>query len=293
MIVYMIAAFRPTSLGLWVQAQAILVHYRLPRHALVATWLDTLVYVRVAIVLLGLYVLRRTELFRIMAAFFLTAVGLTLVQVLTQNDTLALVFPWRFSTVLVPVSTMMILAHVLSRLLDDLERRVPRAGSAVVALSVLAMAGLVAAGGLEMARRFDSKVQAESGAVTGFGARTYVISVESGPVMRHIRATMSPEDTYLIPEDWRYFRLFTGAPAFIEFWFIPYNDVAVIEWYKRVRLADAFYAATGDARCGMLGELSESYKVTHIVVSASDSGGCRNWQLLFGDGKYTLFKVTS
>ena len=60
---------------------------------------------------------------------------------------------------------------------------------------------------------------------------------------------------------WRYlpdpakmqdFRLETGAPAYIEFKSIPYKDVDVLEWRRRVDFTRGFYTQT---RCRKLLDL--------------------------------------
>ncbi len=117
--------------------------------------------------------------------------------------------------------------------------------------------------------------------------------MEAGGAMKFVRTTRSSGQTYLIPPDWRYFRLFTGAPAFVDHWFIPYNDVAVVEWHQKVQLVDAFYGANGDARCRMLKELSAGYGITHVIVRAGDGGGCGGWKVLFQDDNYRLYGLTS
>ncbi len=110
-------------------------------------------------------------------------------------------------------------------------------------------------------------------------------------VMRFVRETKSPGLTYLIPPFYDDFRLFTGAPVFADWDFIPYNDVAFIEWHKRFRLADAFYKSAGDVRCRMLGQLSAGYGVTHVVIRENDSGVCGDWRLVFRDQNHRLYKV--
>jgi len=82
----------------------------------------------------------------------------------------------------------------------------------------------------------------------------------------HIYTHKSAQDTYLTPVKMQDFRLFTGAPVYIDFKSIPYKDSDVLEWYRRVRLADRFYE-TKD--CEVLQALAGE-GVTHAVLARAD-----------------------
>lgn len=273
-VAYVYVVFSPTSPEISAESQAVLVHFRLARHTVVARWFGEAAYVKVALIAAALYVVRRTEFFWIMFLPFVVAAGLTIVQVLTGSDALALLFPWRISVVLVPMSTVIVVAYGLTWLADRLRRRLPWMRNVLATASLVALVALVAAGAVVARQRFHSR----SG-------------IESAAVMEFVKTTKSLGQVYLIPVDWRRFRLFTGAPVFVEDRFIPYNDVAVVEWRKRLRLAEAFYGSGGDARCRMMRELSADYGVTHVVIRG-DSGRCRDWTLLLEDQDRRFYAVT-
>lgn len=288
--VYMIVAFFPTSRELWSQALAVLVHIRIPRHALVSRWLDGLVWVRVAIVVAGIYLIRRTPLFTVMLLLFITAVGLTIVQVVWGNGLLALVFPWRFSVVLVPLATSLIIAYAVSAAVAWLERLFQRGGAFAAGASVLVLIVLVGAGAFETARHFQSRVGLGADPVPGFiGVQTYTLGVESSAVMNFVHETRQPGQVYLVPLDSRYFRLYTGAPVYVDYWYIPYNDAAVMEWYRRVQLAEAFYVAKGEARCGRLDQMAAGEGITHVMLQGKDTRFCPHWRLVFDRDAYRLY----
>ena len=284
------AGVRPTTPAIWAQAQDVLVNLRLSVHALPATWFDAAVYVKVAVVLGALYVVRRTELFAIMLLSSAATVGLTLLQVLSGNNTLALLYPWRLSVVLVPLSTVILIASALSRVLDRGEPRLVRGRGVLVALSSVMIAVLMVGGAIVTARRFGMNLAREAAAVTRFVGRT-----------------KSAGETYLLPlalsgsqdslgystgrTQWYHFRLSSGAPAFVDWGFIPYKDTEVLQWYERVRAADAFYTADRDVRCRMAGALRARYGVTHIILKSNDPAVCGSWRLVERDDNYTLFTV--
>lgn len=274
MLLYVYVVFRPTSPDIWANAQAILVNFRFPHHATPARWFGPMVLVKVGVALVALYLVRRTELFWIMLLLFLAAVGLTVTQVLSGSNALAVLFPWRLSVLLLPLATSMIVAYLLSRFPDGVERRFVTSRTMLVVASVVLLAAAVGTGAVEMVQRFGSKARGDK-----------------VPMMAFVRGTKGPGDTYLIPRYWEDFRLFTGAPAFVDFNFIPYNDVAVIEWHKRVRLIDAFFGARGEDRCRRLREISAEYRITHVVLTGERPDSCGDWKLVFNDRGHWLYDV--
>jgi hypothetical protein len=268
---------RPSSPEVGRQAQSILVHFRLAVHAVPGKWvelLDNIIYLKIAVVLIGMYLMRRTELFWMMLVWFVVAMGLTAVQLATGSDTLALLFPWRLSVFLIPIATTIVITAAVSAILDRVENRSVGWQRGVAAASVIVLTALTIAGGVTMKRRWAG----------WFGE-------ENLPVLSYVRGTRAGGQTYLVPVRWRYFRLSTGAPAFVDFWFIPYKDVDVLEWYRRLGLADAFYAAKDDSRCQMVSDMAERYGVTHVVVKESETPACPAWRLTFQNAGYGLYSL--
>ncbi len=286
LVAYDSIMFRPTDPAIWKVSQDILVRIAYYPPAVPQMWLGPTVYFKMAIVLVALYLVRRTELFGVILLSFLAAAGLTLIQMVTGNTTLALLLPWRISAFLVPLSTLIILGYGTSRLAEGLERNRSRR-SALVAMSALSLVALVGAGVLETVNRFHLQDEPDR-----------------FEVKRFVRAKMSPGDTYLIPVNWRDFRLDTGAPVFAERSVIPYNDAGVMEWYKRERLAEAFFGSsksedafalpepTPQGRCELLNELSVTYGVTDVVIPKGDLDGCKGWKPVFSNTSYSVYATT-
>jgi len=273
-VLYMVVTFRPTSPEISRQAFVILVG-ALSRHAVIAEWFDVTVVAKIVIIGTALTLVRRTALFWVMAISAAVATGLTLVQVLTGSNQLALIYPWRLSVYLVPLSTVIVAALLLSRVLNWLERRAPASRIAVPAISVALIVALMGAGAWETARR-----------------RNFLVSTREEPVplYRFVRGSKGPDRVYLIPPKWRYFRLYTGAPVFTDSRFSPYKDTEVLEWQRRVRIAEAFYAASGDRHCQTLAAMPTRLRPTHAVVSAAAFPRC-GWTLEFDGGEYRVFRL--
>lgn len=272
---YNAAVFGPTSAETFARAQALLAHFRIPHHAEVRLWCDGITLIQVAWMFLGLFLVRGTRLFAVLAIPLAAAIGLTLLQLATDSDALALLFPWRASVYLVPIATTI----VLSRLLVWV-----RIASRPVAVAAPLLLAVVVAGG----------------ALLVYFRVGYRISKEEVPVMEYVRDHKKAGDLYLVPFDLpdrsqarpgassgdfkpprsetegirriafgpQRFRLFTGAPVFVDLKSIPYRDVEVLEWRKRLEQNDRLYNAMGSLAAREEKELLRHLGVTHVIARA-------------------------
>jgi hypothetical protein len=305
LVVYSYLVARPTDPAVWKEAQSILWRMAYYPPSVPALWLGASVYLKAALVVAALYVVRRTEFFWILLVSFVSTAALTALQALRYSDTLAALLPWRISAFVVPLATLVLLGHAVCAVVARLESS-PGLGQRLAGASIAALVGLSLAGVIETRARFVMEIRQTAG------------------VMRHVRQTKMAGQTYLIPPNWRSFRLYTGAPAFAEQSVIPYNDVAVMEWYRRLQLAQAFYGAvepnpeddfryqresrrrgralaqppapvpaqpSAEERCRMLKALSSTYGVTHVVLQGGGLEGCAGWTTAFDDGTYRLYAL--
>jgi hypothetical protein len=162
--------------------------------------------------------------------------------------------PWRLSVFVVPVSTALLVAAAATAVFARAPRWEHGDGARRASLSLLAAAALA-------------------------GIATTWLAVP-GPtpgraLVPRVAAACAPGDVYLIPPHWQWFRLETRCPVFIDRKTHPYRDTEVLEWWGRIRAAEAFYAAeTPAARGERLAALRARWRVTHVVVP-DPSGGWR------------------
>lgn len=93
----------------------------------------------------------------------------------------------------------------------------------------------------------------------------------------------------------RRFRLYTGAPTFVETKSHPYKDVELVEWYRRVDLASDFYQARGPTARKLLRELIARDGVTHVIF---ERGGVNVFadvlhEKLYEDESFVLYDLRS
>jgi Domain of unknown function (DUF6798) len=277
-LLYVVLALRPTGPDYFALAQHILVQERVPHHAVPAAWLDATVLVKLALITLALIVTCKTRVAGALALATVAGLLLTVIQIVTGSDTLALLFPWRISAVLVPASVGLLCAWIAHRAtggirLKDARQRRVLSIACVAVISLLATAGVVA---FQLQR-------AERDAHPAAG------------VFRFVREHGHSGEVYLIPASLQEFRLATGAPALVDRKSIPYLDVDVIEWSDRMRLAGWFYREfPGEVDCSLLDTLAKRYGVTHVVLNeALLNLTCAQFHEVYRDGHYAVHALAS
>ncbi|MEX0788135.1 MAG: DUF6798 domain-containing protein [Anaerolineales bacterium] len=253
-------------------AQEILIA-RIPHHAVPAKWLDPPLALQVSLLLAGMYFARGTRVLPIIAFPAGFSLALTLAQVVTGNPTLALLFPWRISVLLVPLSVAVLLARGVERLRPALDRLGPAALGLLLPVAVLALA---LAGG--------SRFWIEQNQAAADPAR---------PMLEFISTHKQSGDVYLTPPKMDGFRLSTGAPIVVDAKSIPYFDREVLEWNTRLRLAQFFYRdRVAYIDCGLLDDLRSTYGATHLVLGPQQLGlDCGPWEEIFRDDSYAVYRL--
>ncbi len=275
-LAYTLVTFRPTNAILYAEAQHFLVYFRIPPHALISQWLNWTVAVQGGFVLAALLILRRKSLFPIFVILTVSSVLLTLVQAATGSDTLALLFPWRASILLVPLGVSVLLAYLVTRVMDAWQPSL-RTARWLRILSLVAIAGLMVVG----AMRFQIE-------------RADQLADPANPMLAYVAAHQSPKDIYLTPSQLANFRLVTGEPVLADFDSIPYRDADVMEWYDRLQRASWFYQNSMDRNpCDPLTDLIKKYGVTRAVVERSAPHTfCKSFPILYQDATYRIYNLT-
>ncbi|MDX1600489.1 MAG: DUF6798 domain-containing protein [Anaerolineales bacterium] len=275
-MVYSLTVFRPTSAQLWNQASEILVEFRLPHHALPRTWFSAASLIKVGLIALGLHLARRTRLAPVMTIMAGVGGVLSAAQILSGSNRLALLFPWRVSTLLVPLASGLVLMWALGPLVRWLESHAHDRRRRVVWIfwvggALLAAAGLLRTVQLERQQHADP----------------------AQPMYRFVREQREASQVFLIPPKLQPFRLETGAPAFVDFKSIPYRDAEVIEWHERVRLARFFYRDDPQLiDCGVLESIRGREQVTHVVLEAEQFGlQCPGFSEVFRDPNFAVYEL--
>lgn len=294
--VYSALTFSPSSAEEFAHAQHILAHFRIPHHAVVERWLDGIAWAQVGWIAVACILVRSTRLGQTMMIVAILGVVLTSLQLWTDSDTLALLFPWRISAILVPASTAIVCAKAIQPLVPILqcsstERTWCIRLSCGAVLAALVVVGL---------------------AIQWFGL-AYRMNEAELPFLEYVRTHKRAGDVYLIPVsaprpgrpgvasasflppkittaseyiavDLQRFRLYTGAPIFVDFKAIPYKDTEVIEWRRRFELCQEWYKT-------QKWDALERYGITHVVSAADKPLHDPLLEPITADSQYRLYRV--
>jgi len=251
-----------TSLSL---AQTILAKEVFPYHALPKYWLDSSAIFKIAMVLVALVLtLKKTRIFIVILATLGSATLLTYLQILTASTSLALLFPWRLSVLLVPLALAIILGKVVTFLPPVAQK--PQ----LVLMGLLFISGLV------------------------FTAIRFHLAENdpSVPLMKFVKTTATENTLYLIPPELERFRLSTGVPILVDEKSHPYRAPEVIEWYQRRQTANQFYTATTPHQaCQSLQALARQFHLTHVVLKVTQPPCEILHTLLYQDSHYQLYSI--
>jgi hypothetical protein len=262
--------FAPSSAESLARAHGILVEQRIPHHALLRRWLHRSGIIQLALIAIGLAIARwrRSALFAIVGVAVLGAATLTGAVAISGSRSVALLFPWRVSIVIVPIAT----ATILGALARFLVAR-PRAAR-VAAVASLGLVVAAVATGL-------TKTLAD--------AREYASDPEL-PAMLFARTHRASGQLYVVPDDLQRFRLETGAPTFVDWKTHPYKDDEVVAWFARVTRVRHLFASKNEAFCEEARALVRDEHVTHFVVPAGEQH-CDDMREVFADDTLTILEV--
>jgi hypothetical protein len=284
--VYVLLALAPAPGDLHAQAQSVLVDLRLVEHAKPSRWMGRDDGLRLLIVAGGLLVAWRTVLFPVLALSVAAGSALTALQVATGSDTLALLFAWRLSVWLVPVSTALLLAaatkgaFAVGRWLAGLAARrgggraarVVQAGR--VATGVLAglLIAVALVAGLPAIERLSPEPRRE-------------------PYASLLAGRARPGMLLLVPRRMSDVRVAAGVPVYVDDRSHPYADLDVLEWQRRLAAADRAYGR-GRLDCRRVAALTAREGVTD-VLTAGPMGGerCPRLALARRSGTLALFRA--
>lgn len=279
-ILYDAIHFHPTNASIYQSAQEILVGFRIPHHALPSAWMDQKVFIQIGIILLALLLVRRTRLFPILLVSFIAAIALTLMQILTQNLSLALLFPWRISVYLVPISSAIIISSLLIFGLKLLQKTLAVISIPLQVIIILVTLALGVAGLKDVRELIGSRDQ------------------KLPRHLRFIQSDFQPGDLYLIPPDLQSFRLEAGIPVLTDLKTNPYKDTEVLEWYERNETALDFYSMDPDEACNMITDLQTDYGITHVLLARTSNvdklgnlQGCALVENAYEDSYYTVYEI--
>jgi len=270
--VYNLIHFLPTNAEITAQAQDILVNYRFPHHARPLDWQSIFQSI---VVIISLYLTRKTRLFQLMLLPFLMAAALTAVQLITGSASLALLFPWRISVVLIPIASSVILAYIVNNTFRYFRPYIEKYNHSLYALIIFTVLAIGCHGAIKTITLLNSPKTGMTDSV------------------KYITGTATADHVYLIPPDIESFRMAAKVPILVDFKSHPYKDVEIVEWRSRLALADSFYSADQKTACGILDEIRSKYAVSHVLMrNESKRSDCGGMIEMYKDSDFIVYKIS-
>jgi hypothetical protein len=279
------------------EAQRIFAHVRIPHHTEFHRWFDGMAAIQLGVMAVGLVLVRRTRLFAPLAIPAIVCTALTAAQVLMDSDALALLFPWRFSAILMPISV----AIIFGRLAPLVVGRT--ASTAIKWVCVVVGTGLAVGGIIVMACGLgyytnDSELpllnyvreHKQSGDVYLLPAKFATIKKENPAGQSKTFAPPVRSGDAGIPVDLQRFRLSTGAPIYVDFKAPPYAPAEVLEWHTRMSNVERWYKDRDWDRTGAWREIKAA-GITHVIATADKDLKCRALTLVWSDETYRLYRI--
>jgi len=254
---------------------------RQPHHAIISVWFSRSTYIQMVIIVSGIVLSHKNKpLFIVLLFCTSVMVCLTILQIISKNLGLALLFPWRSSTWIIPLCTAIILFNTVSLTSSIIGRITPhkiaisaRKSMVILSIVLLGFLGIIGIHQTRMAVLADQ---------------------DTGTIVEYAKQNSEIGQIYLIPIDFERFRLAAGLPIFVDWKSFPYRSSEIIEWYERVQLANAFYnsATSTDAAAAFLA-IERTTPVTHILVQTEKKYlvGAINADVIYQDRNYVLLEI--
>lgn len=275
-ITYIYLNFSPTTSNIANQAQSILVDYRIPHHAKPNNWFKHSTLFQITVIVLSIYLVRRrTKLFLVLLLPFLAATILTVIQVITGNKELALLFPWRISVFLVPIASSIIISGIVSFSFQVLKQPVYNnirmlQTIILIVIMLISYLGICRTVNLLNAERVGLTASAK------FATKIF-----------------QSDNLYLIPPEIESFRLATKIPIFVDLKSHPYKDIEVIEWFNKMKIAEEIYSTkNAEIVCNRLEKLNIKYGITHVIWKNNSLViNCSILKELYKDADFLIYEI--
>lgn len=299
-VFYAAGNFQPSSMDGFKEAQEFLVKFRLPHHCLPHLWLDWVACLQISWIMFALFLSRKNRESLTILIPFLLGLILTILQVITSSNTLALLFPWRISSVLVPLSTMIILSEFIFNLKPTIETQKILHGS-LIAIIPIAILGIL----IPLSNSGFMVNQNEIGILNHIKntkqlGDLYLIPVNVPDLASTTKGSLSSDfkpvgkkkiEARIVPVDMQRFRLYTQAPLFVDFKSIPYKDADVLEWHRRLVLARNWQKRMADNFSPELIQELHENKINHIITNSKTELPLTGLELKYSDEYFKLWKI--
>lgn len=217
---------------------------RISHHANIHQWLSYKDIISLVVYFVSLFLIRNNRRFFILFLVFgLCSISLSIVQYFLDNKSLALAFPWRSSVFIVPISLVIIISFLISKI-NMISKKLNITAYTLIILTTIF---------------FSIKSHYLKNLNLDFSEKlklTDSIKMQSNSIER-----------ILIPTNLNYVRMYSGLPIFVDWKHHAFKYDQIINWKKRLDLADNFYASgTVEDQIEILKKIQKIENISHIII---------------------------
>jgi hypothetical protein len=99
-----------------------------------------------------------------------------------------------------------------------------------------------------------------------------------------------PNQAGMIPVDLQRFRLYTGAAIYVDFKSVPYKDLEVVEWRRRLDWSQHIYEQSDWDKEPTILDLVRN-GITHVVSTSNRDIQSPRMERVYRDAHYSVYRV--
>ena len=240
---------------------------RIKHHADIHHWLTSKDFISVILFFSALYLIRfNIRFFIFFLIFGFCSISITITQFFINNNSIALAFPWRTSVFIIPISSMIVVSHFISKI----NFRKSRFNTHIIILSLF------------VCIFFYFKSHHIKNTNLKFNEKLILVD----KIKKHYDSI----DRLLIPTNLDYIRMNSGLPIFIDWKHHAFKYNEIIKWKQRISLSNDFYAQTSYLnQVAQLKKIEKLENISHILLKKSKlEYKCNN---LINDDIFALVSV--
>ena len=245
-------------------AQKILVEERIPHHANISHWLSYKDFISIAIIFVGIFIARNNHfLFIPLIIICILSISISLIQYLTENYFIALLLPWRASVFLIPISSLIIISHLVKRVNLNIK---------FVTFLFLITYSFFLIKNILVEEKFNQKLHNKSD--------LFVFLKSSEKI-----------DLLIIPTHLEDIRLNTSVPVFVNWKMHAFKNDEIIKWDKRIKIVNDFYGSkNSDQQLSFLKKINTIQSTTHILFEKGKHNTLLiNCKIINSNNNYVLY----
>jgi hypothetical protein len=269
--------FNGNDAALIAQGQNLMANFREPHHAHIENWRLSHSLLQLTVLASGIWLSRHTRLFPILVIPSAIAILIMALKAVTGSDFLALLFPHRISTCLIPIASSIIFISLATKL-----SHLKASTSSYLLVGIVVITLITVWGSITQKSTTDLDKYFEKHAIQ-----------DGYNLIEKVKNTRLLNTVYIVPTDMYWFRLETLTPVVVDWKSHPYTPIEMVEWYERYTDINAIYQPmlNNNALCTSISDVAKKYAATNIIYpNKIPLTGC-GYTRVFTGGAFSIYHI--